>query len=86
MAKATATFSPPVKPTGYVLDLSPEEAYSLALVSMRVGGPPSGRRGHIDSIRKALYSAGVPKPDYNRHSEDSPFESDSGGIYFKSGV
>lgn len=46
-------------PDGVVLTLTPAEAESLRLVLGRVGGSPSGRRGHMDNISDALNAVGV---------------------------
>ena len=45
------------------LKLTGEEAATLRLITSRIGGPPRGRRGHMDSINQALHEAGVEQAD-----------------------
>lgn len=54
MAKATTA--------GITLELTLEEARTLLYITNQVGGPPEGRRGHMDAIGSALSSAGVSAP------------------------
>lgn len=54
MAKATTA--------GITLELTLEEARTLLYITNQVGGPPEGRRGHMDAIGSALRSAGVSAP------------------------
>jgi hypothetical protein len=62
MAKATRTMEVLAVegvPTKIVLTLSVDEATTLAAVAGAVGGPPSGRRGHMGAMLSALHDAGI---------------------------
>ncbi len=41
------------------LVLTHEEAATLRRICAKIGGPPNGRRGHMDSVKEALDSVGV---------------------------
>jgi hypothetical protein len=53
---------------GVDLKLNIEEARTLLAITARIGGPPEGRRGHMDDIRVALTTALV--PGANRFDSD----------------
>lgn len=46
-------------PDRITLDLSIEEAETLAIIGWATGGQPSGRRGDVDAIKAALKAVGV---------------------------
>lgn len=50
---------PPVMEEIILLQLTKDEAETLLLVSRKIGGHPSGRRGYMDNILQALDRAGV---------------------------
>ena len=57
-----------------ILELTENEASTLARILCQVGGPSNTRRRHADAIRIALNVAGV---------EESSSDFSSGSIYFK---
>lgn len=55
MATATRVPSAPVRDTRDVLlTLTYEEAVTLMKVCDKIAGPPTGRRGHTDAVKRAL--------------------------------
>lgn len=67
----------PPPPQAYELTLSAREADVLVAISAHVGGMPSGYRGDVDRISRALRDAGVPSWDGSE-----VYEASSGGITF----
>lgn len=53
---------PPSLPHDVQITLSQDEAASLRAVLNRVGGPPAGRRGHIDQLNNKLANLGISLP------------------------
>ncbi len=51
------------------LDISIEEAETLAILSYQTGGNPHGRRGDIDNIRRALSEANIVYSGYTGHPD-----------------
>ena len=59
MSDVTAKRIPAALPDMIQITMTEDEASSLVEVLFHVGGPISGRRTHIDSIRKALIAIGI---------------------------
>ena len=55
----------PGQPAKVVLELSLDEAETLAILHRHIAGSPRGRRGHMDAIGDALNKAGV---DWRKHA------------------